>query len=257
VDERDRRLLARVLSLTLLAGVLGLLAASSAGAVPVVHIERGGSWRAYTNGNEINDLLMGACPAMPVFAVLQLMWEEGMEDLPRRVTGRLESGGGVVLHPDEFLASLNPEFMIEWATPILGAGHPALAQAQDLLAQGDFLDSLSTVREALRTLPGRSYRLDSEDITIRANAWVTDLALDRSGRRVSFQTRGPPEGTVRAAVEIPKERMGRPSVVRVDGQSHTFATSESGTHTTLELQFAQGPHAVEGTGAADLGVLRR
>jgi len=76
------------------------------------------------------------------------------EDL-RVVTEEFERAGGVVLHPDEFVAALNPEFMIEWAAPILGAEHPALAQAQAQLQDGAFFDSLLTVREALRNLPTR------------------------------------------------------------------------------------------------------
>ena len=58
MNERERQLLPCVLSLTLLVGVLGLLAASNAGAVPVLHTQRGGTWRAYINGNEVNDLLV-------------------------------------------------------------------------------------------------------------------------------------------------------------------------------------------------------
>jgi hypothetical protein len=90
-------------------------------------------------------------PAMPVFAAIQLMWSgPEMMNLPGQFTTRFESGGGVVLHPDEFLASLNPEFMIEWAEPVLGLGHTALAEAQDHLDAGRFLDSLYVVRQALK-----------------------------------------------------------------------------------------------------------
>lgn len=95
-------------------------------------------------------------PALPVFAValVALMVEpsemEFQTSAPERFTTGFEQAGGIVLTPDEFMAALNPEFMIELATPILGSDHPQLAQARDQLAVGDFLGSLLTVREALK-----------------------------------------------------------------------------------------------------------
>lgn len=107
-------------------------------------------------------------PALPVFAtvLIPLMLDpsefEYQARAPERFTEAFESAGGIVLTPDEFLAALNPEFMIDWAAPILGADHPALAQAQAQLQNGDFFDSLLTVREALRTLPEHAYLLEGE-----------------------------------------------------------------------------------------------
>ncbi|MGD2148547.1 MAG: hypothetical protein PVH41_17770, partial [Anaerolineae bacterium] len=88
--------------------------------------------------------------SMPIFAVATLRWGQQSEDVPTGFQDRLEAGGGVVLHPDEFLASLNPEFMIDWATAYLGAGHPAILEAQTLLTQDRFLESLLAVREGLK-----------------------------------------------------------------------------------------------------------
>ena len=62
-----------------------------------------------------------------------------------------QSGGGLVLTPDEFMAMLNPEFMIDWARPRLGSSDPALVQAEGLLRQGKYLESLLAVRGALRS----------------------------------------------------------------------------------------------------------
>jgi hypothetical protein len=92
---------------------------------------------------------------MPAFAAVQLMWEPGVMDAPGRLAAALESGGGVVLTPEEFLAALNPEFLIDWATPYLGAGHPAIVEAQTLLSEDSFRESLFVVREALKELPSR------------------------------------------------------------------------------------------------------
>jgi hypothetical protein len=98
------------------------------------------------------DLSRLSGPALPIFAVATLMWEPDLEDVPTRFKDRLEAGGGVVLHPDEFLAALNPEFMIEWATPYLGADHPAIVDAETLLGRDRFLESLLAVREGLNEL---------------------------------------------------------------------------------------------------------
>jgi hypothetical protein len=100
------------------------------------------------------------------------------------------------------------------------------------------------VREALRTLPEHTYLLEGEDVTIRANTWITDLAFDQSARQVSFRTHGPPEGITQASVEIPKDLLAGPFLVNVDGQPHAFMTSENGTHTTIGIGFSQGPHQV-------------
>ena len=61
-----------------------------------------------------------------------------------------------MLHPGEILIAPNPEFMIEGATPRLGAGHPALIEARSLLSQERFLESLLVVREGLPHCHGQS-----------------------------------------------------------------------------------------------------
>jgi hypothetical protein len=89
---------------------------------------------------------------MPIFAGIFIIF--GEEDLDQRVktmTGELESAGVVVLRPEEFMAALNPEYMIEFATPILGADHAAIGKARSLLNAGEYYDSLMEVRKALCT----------------------------------------------------------------------------------------------------------
>jgi hypothetical protein len=70
----------------------------------------------------------------------------------RLVTEEFESNGGLLLTPDEFMAALNPEYMIEFATPLLGADHPSLVEARTLLENGEFFESLLTVRQALKSI---------------------------------------------------------------------------------------------------------
>jgi hypothetical protein len=79
---------------------------------------------------------------------------ERQTDTPRLFTEKFERIGGIVLTPDEFVAALNPEYMIDFSTPILGAGHAAIIQAQQQLNAGEYFYSLKTVRDALRQING-------------------------------------------------------------------------------------------------------
>jgi hypothetical protein len=60
----------------------------------------------------------------------------------------------VLLTPDEFVASLNPEFLVEWAIPRLGSDHPAVVEAKALLLDRRFVDALVAIRAGLVTLLG-------------------------------------------------------------------------------------------------------
>jgi ligand-binding sensor domain-containing protein len=196
-------------------------------------------------------------PDLPTFAavLIVIIDQSGRLTEAPQLAEDFERAGGIVLTPDEFLAALNPEFMIKWATPILGPEHLALGEARAQLEAGEYLTSLLTVRDALRTLPERTYLLEVEEagqlftVTVQANTWITDLTFDQSGQEISFWTHGPPEGTVQASVVIPKDLLVGPFFVNVDGQPHDFSTSEDVIHTTLNFEFAQGPHRVEVKGA--------
>jgi hypothetical protein len=93
---------------------------------------------------------------LPVFAVLFIptLSAERLTDTPRRFAEEFETAGGVLLTPDEFMASLSPEYMIEFAIPYLGAEHPAVAEAKEQLLEGAHSRSLLTIREALSPLVG-------------------------------------------------------------------------------------------------------
>lgn len=62
---------------------------------------------------------------------------------------KLEEAGVLVLSPDEFVAALNPEYMIEFATPILGSEHPAIGYIIEYINQENYLAALITIRSAL------------------------------------------------------------------------------------------------------------
>ena len=87
----------------------------------------------------------------PVFAVLFIptLSAERLTDVPKQFTEDFESAGGILLTPDEFMAALNPEYMIEFAEPYLGSGHPAIVEANQQLSDGYYMKSLLTIREAL------------------------------------------------------------------------------------------------------------
>jgi hypothetical protein len=68
---------------------------------------------------------------------------------PTTVPDRLAEAGVLVVTPEELLAALNPEFMIGFAEPPLGAGHVALAEARAQMDDGRYFDALLTVRAAL------------------------------------------------------------------------------------------------------------
>jgi putative glycoside hydrolase with GxGYxYP motif/GxGYxY motif-containing protein len=87
---------------------------------------------------------------MPVFVPI---FTGGLGPPKRDAAGlaeKLAAAGVVVVTPDELMAALNPEYMIGFAEPRLGAGHPALVQARSQMQAGRFLDALMTIRAALR-----------------------------------------------------------------------------------------------------------
>ena len=92
---------------------------------------------------------------MPLFSMMALIMTAGVQPDVTQLIDRMELAGIVVLTPDEYVAALNPEYMIEFATPHLGANGPSLVQARALLGSGDFFESLLTVREALRSVVNR------------------------------------------------------------------------------------------------------
>lgn len=76
----------------------------------------------------------------------------GVFGLNRRITElgiELARHGGAVISPEEWFASLNPEYMLPFAQEYLSAGHPALMQAQSQLNDGKYMGALITLRRAL------------------------------------------------------------------------------------------------------------
>jgi len=185
----------------------------------------------------------------PVFASVGVSawWEVWAVSLAQD----FKQADGLILQPDEFMAVLNPEFMIEWATPILGSDHPALTKANAQLEASEYFSSLSTVRDALRALPEQTFVLNFEEkdreynVSVKGNTWITPLEYDQLGYQIRFNSHGPPEGTVNAFISIPNELGTGLNVVKVDNQSHPFTTQQNETHTNINLLFTQGPHNVE------------
>jgi hypothetical protein len=188
-------------------------------------------------------------PDLPIFAALFLPPNPQLS-IALEITELFEAAGIVVLHPDEFLAALNPAFMLDWATPILGADHPRLAQAYTQLAAGEYFASLLSIRRALLTLPTHTHpvtvteRSIQYNVTISANTWLAPLEYNETGHQIQLRTHGPPEGTVRANITLPNDLLDGFNLVRIDHQPHPFTRTANATHTTVMLAFAQGPHDV-------------
>lgn len=89
---------------------------------------------------------------LPVFApvFINVLSADEIADLPRLFTEQFEDSGGIVLTPEEFLAALNPEYMIDFAIAILGPGEPQIAQAKIQFSEGNYFSSLITIRNALK-----------------------------------------------------------------------------------------------------------
>jgi hypothetical protein len=87
----------------------------------------------------------------PVFAVLFIptLSAERLTDTPPEFAEKFENAGGILLSPNEYMAALSPEYMIEFAKPYLGADHPAINEANRQLLEGRYMESLLTIREAL------------------------------------------------------------------------------------------------------------
>jgi hypothetical protein len=88
---------------------------------------------------------------MPYFACVGIDNIGGCaSNVPDLFQEEFENAGGIVLHPDEFFAALNPEYMIEFATNYLGSEDSNLIKAKTQLSEGKYFSSLLTVRNALR-----------------------------------------------------------------------------------------------------------
>lgn len=90
-------------------------------------------------------------PALPPFTTVFINDDPNLtEGLPAQFQAAFEAGGGLLLTPDEFFAALDPEYMLELATPLLGADHPAVVEAKALMDQHEFLQALLRIRAGLK-----------------------------------------------------------------------------------------------------------
>jgi hypothetical protein len=181
--------------------------------------------------------------AVPIFIGLVGPTDPLNEDL-RLVTEEFERRGGVLLTPDEFMASLNPEYMIGWAARMLDSDDPALTEAQRLLDNGQFLQSLYAVREALRAFPQRTYKSSDGSVTVQANAWITDLQLDQQAGSLLFHIHSAPTAEIHIRLRLPKDLFDETPTVAVDNAPIAAKISSDGTSRLVEFVLAGGPHEV-------------
>jgi hypothetical protein len=181
--------------------------------------------------------------ALPIFIGLVGPINPLNEDL-RLVTDEFTRRGGLLLTPDELMAALNPEYMIGWAASMLGSGHPALRQAQNYLDQGQYFQSLLTVREVLRTFPESTYLSTEGKVSIQANAWITDLQLDSQNDILSFSVHSSPTTEIHLALQLPNDLFGETLTVTSDGEPVTARISTQDGTPMVEFNLLGGSHSV-------------
>jgi hypothetical protein len=187
-------------------------------------------------------------PALPIVAPIFIGLVGPIDPLNedlRLVAQEVERRGGVLLTPDEFMAALNPEYMVRWAAPMLGSDDPALAEAQRLLDDGQFLQSLYAVREALRAFPERVYTSSDGNVTVQANAWVTDLELDQQAGGLVFHVHASPTAEIHIRLRLPMNLFAEAPTVTADGVSIAARISSDGTARLVEFVLAGGPLEVQ------------
>lgn len=189
---------------------------------------------------------------LPVFSAVFIPLVTNIQRLTEApsLAENFEQAGGLTLTPDEFLASLNPQFMIQWATPILGANNEGLITARAQLSSGDYFGSLLTIRQALLTLPTRNYTSNvtsrgyEYQVTVGANSWITNIGLNQTSDELSFLTHGPPEGTAHVVITVPNGLVLGPLKIEVDGKTQAVTPVKDASSTTLSLTVSQGPHQI-------------
>jgi hypothetical protein len=181
--------------------------------------------------------------ALPIFIGLVGPTNPLNKDL-RLVTEEFTRRGGLLLTPDELMAALNPEYLIGWATSMLGSDHPGLRQGQIYLDQGQYYQSLVTVREVLRAFPESTYLSTENKASVRANAWITDLQLDTQNDNLSFCVHSSPTTEVHLTLQLPKDLFGETLTVTSDGEPVTARISIKDGTLMVEFNLVGGSHSV-------------
>jgi hypothetical protein len=189
---------------------------------------------------------------LPVFSAVFLPLVTNPQRLTEapQIGENFELAGGLTLSPDEFLATLNPQFMIQWATPILGSGNPGLVAARAQLASGDFLNSLLSVRNALKNLSSRTYSAlvnqagNQYNVSVEANSWITNIWLNQTSDELSFLMHGPPGESVQATASVPNEIISGHLNVEVDGHPQAVTPVKGASYATIALNLSPGPHRI-------------
>ncbi|MBN1318120.1 MAG: hypothetical protein JXA42_21740 [Anaerolineales bacterium] len=198
----------------------------------------------YADRISLNQQVGSTMPiALPIFIGLVGPINPLNEDL-RLVTEEFTRRGGLLLTPDELMAALNPEFLIRWAASMLGSDHPALRQAQNYLDQGQYFQSLLTVREVLQAFPESTYMSTEGKVSIQANAWITDLQLDSQHDNLSFCVHSSPTTEVHLTLQLPNDLFGETVTVTSDGEPVTARISINDGTMIVEFNLKGGSLSV-------------
>ena len=113
------------------------------------------------------------------------------------------------------------------------------------VSNGQFLESLYTVREALRAFPERIYSPINSNMTIKANAWVTDLQLDQQAGNLSFFAQSSPTTEIHIELRYPEDFFVMTPSVTVNNVPIAIAYSSDGTIMQIEFVLSGGSHQVQ------------
>jgi PKD repeat protein len=83
------------------------------------------------------------------------------------------------------------------------------------------------------------------DVTTESNSTISDFTFDQAEKQLAFDVTGP-EGTVGSCnVTIPKDLLGAPFTVLINGVELTYVMTENATHYFLYFTYNHSAHAIQ------------
>ncbi len=113
------------------------------------------------------------------------------------------------------------------------------------MTEAHFLQSLVTVRQALQAFPESTYTSADGQVTVLANAWITDLQLDQQAGSLVFHTHSSPTAEVHVTLRLTMDLLGEAPTITTDGVPVTAEFSSDGTARRAEFILTGGPHSVQ------------
>ena len=158
-----------------------------------------------------------------------------------------ENTGGIVLHPHEFAAILNVEFMSEFVEEVLGGSSVAAADVQLLVDDGRWFEALRSIRAALQVLPMMTLPVDVSGgvIEIVGSVYFEEPKVSASRDVVSVRAHSAPGADRPITIVIPGG-IGSGSVsVEVDGVRVDLRRGSGRGVVVVAFVLPAGSHRIE------------